>query len=237
MFTGEESNGRFFDLTRSHEEYLNLPGVKKRTTYLQYLGLFDKFDRFVRAQKMNDRYFSHVNGLAEYLESFLARTKPLQNPEGIVKNIEEEFEKAWKEDNVPGWGKLAPVEGSTEVVGPQKEEAKKEEFWCAPCGKGFGNKNVYDHHFDSKKHKKAVARQQESGTRVELEVRGPGGQESLARLKDKAIAEREWRVRALTELMKTEREGTMTNVERKQSLTERERRVRALPFSLSRDYS
>lgn len=233
MFTGEESNGRFFDLTRNHEEYLNLPGVKKRTTYLQYLSLFDKFDRFVKGQKMNDRYFGYVNGLAEYLESFLARTRPLQNPEGIVKTTEEEFEKAWAEDNVPGWGKLAPTEGPE--VGPRQEVEKKEEFWCDVCVKGFGNKNVFDHHFDSKKHKKAAAKQEANGDAegtgtVSLEVRGSNGAGSLARLKDKAIAEREWRIVKLTELMKMEREGTMTNVERKQSLTERERRVCHLLF-------
>ena len=39
MFTGEEAWGRFFDLTAFHEDYLNLPGVK-RLSYLQYLDTF-----------------------------------------------------------------------------------------------------------------------------------------------------------------------------------------------------
>lgn len=219
MFTGEESNGRFFDLTRCHEEYLNLPGVKKRTTYLQYLGLFDKFDRFQKTQKMNERYFAYVNGLAEYLESFLARTRPLADPEGVVKGIEGDFEVAWEGDKVQGWGGLA---GEGPEVGPRQEEVKKEEFWCTVCAKGFANKNVFDHHFGSKKHKRAEANG--GGTATEGEARKEGGE--IKRLKDKAVAEREWRVVKLTEMMKVEREGTMTNVERKQSLTERERRVR-----------
>lgn len=222
MFTGEESNGRFFDLTRCHEEYLNLPGVKKRTTYLQYLGLFDKFDRFARSQKTTDRYFAYVSALAEYLESFLARTRPLQNPEGIVKGIEEDFDKAWEEDSVPGWGKLAA--GAGPEVGPRQEQEVKEEFWCAACAKGFANKNVYEHHFESKKHKREAAKAEANGG-VGEEGEQREGKEGLVRLKDKAIAEREWRIVKMTDLMKTEREGTMTNVERKQSLTERERRV------------
>lgn len=221
MFTGEESNGRFFDLTRCHEEYLNLPGVKKRTTYLQYLGLFDKFDGFQRAQKMNDRYFTYVNGLAEYLESFLARTRPLQNPEGVVAGIEAGFEKAWEEDAVSGWGKMA---GEGPEVGPRQETVPKEEFWCGVCVKGFANKNVFEHHFASKKHKREAAKAEANGgAATEGEARSNGN--DLAKLKDKAIADREWRVVKLTEMMKVEREGTMTNVERKQSLTERERRV------------
>lgn len=223
MFTGEESNGRFFDLTRCHEEYLNLPGVKKRTTYLQYLGLFDKFDRFARGQKTTDRYLVYVNALTEYLESFLARTRPLQDPEGIVKGIEADFDKAWEEDSVPGWGKLAA--GAGPEVGPRQEQAVKEEFWCAVCAKGFANKNVYEHHFASKKHKREAAKAEANGG-VGEEGEQREGQEGLVRLKDKVIAEREWRVVKMTELMKTEREGTLTNVERKQSLTERERRVR-----------
>lgn len=226
MFTGEEANGKFFDLTKNHEEYLNLPGVK-RITYLSYISLFDKFDKFVRVQKMNDKYFKYVSGLAAYMESFLARTRPLDDPEGIVEKAGREFGKAWEDDNVPGWGK-SESKGDGDI-GPKQEEEEeepKEEFYCNVCLKGFKNKNVFDHHFTGKQHRKAAARQAEIGSTEGGEAKKAGGSGSvMSKLKDRAIAEREWRIIKLTEILSKEREETMTNVERKQSLTERERQV------------
>lgn len=222
MFTGEEAHGKFFDLTKNHEDYLNLPGVK-RITYLSYLSLFNKFDKFARNQKMNDKYFKYVSTLAEYLENFLSRTRPLENPDGIVEQTGEDFEKAWEEDNVPGWGKLEKGDGD---IGPRQEEVRvlKEEFYCDVCAKGFKNNNVFDHHFSGKQHKKAAAKRAEGGENGEAR-KTEGSSGAASRVKDKAIAEREWRIVKLTEIMSKERDETMTNVERKQSLTERERQA------------
>ncbi|KAL7275077.1 Pre-mRNA-splicing factor sap61 [Rhizina undulata] len=223
MFTGEESNGRFFDLMRAHEEYLNLQGVK-RITYLQYLSLYDKFDGFTKGQKLNDKYFQYLNSVANYLESFLKRTRPLQNPTKLLEIIGNEFEKAWAEDKVPGWGAAAAV---GPVAPSQEPDSKKGEYYCVVCVQSFSNPNVYEHHFTAKKHKKAEAKlKAESAT-----ANGGNDEEEakkkreLAKLKDRAVAEREWRIAKLTELMKKEREATLTNVERKQSLTERERQM------------
>lgn len=246
MFTGEESNGRFFDLTQSHEEYLNVPGVK-RTTYLQYLSLFDKFTQFSRAQKMNEKYFQYLAGVANYLESFLRRTRPLDDPDNIVAKIAGEFTEAWEKDEVPGWGKRG---GSEPTVKSQDQDSNSSsngngsgtgaagELFCVACQKAFSNKNVYNHHISSKKHKKnaaALASPPSSSSTVAATATGDSSngpittthdaaeKAKLARLKDRAIAEREWRIAKLTELMKEQREATTTNVERKQSLTERER--------------
>ncbi|KAG0642194.1 hypothetical protein HOY80DRAFT_951854 [Tuber brumale] len=223
MFTGEEAHGKFFDLTKNHEDYLNLPGVK-RITYLSYLSLFNKFDKFARNQKMNDKYFKYVSALAEYLESFLSRTRPLENPEGIVEQAGKDFEKAWEEDSVAGWGKLEKSDGD---IGPRQEEVRvpKDEFYCEVCAKGFKNNNVFDHHFNGKQHKKAAAKQAEGGVENGETRRAGMSSGAASRLKDKAIAEREWRIVKLTEIMTKERDETMTNVERKQSLTERERQM------------
>jgi splicing factor 3A subunit 3 len=220
LFTGEESNGRFFDLTKNHEEFLNLPGVK-RIMYLQYLNVFDRFSGFTRAQKMSEKYFKYLTGVADYLESFLRRTRPLEDPDRIVAKIGEDFTKAWEADEVPGWGKHSS-EGPTVKAEPNGDA---EELYCAACQKSFSNKNVYDHHTSSKKHKKAVAAMESSDTPQNNASQDAKLKADLARLKDRAIAEREWRIVKLTELMKEQREATTTNVERKQSLTERERQM------------
>ncbi|KAF8253162.1 hypothetical protein K440DRAFT_593816 [Wilcoxina mikolae CBS 423.85] len=221
MFTGEESNGRFFDLTQSHEEYLNLPSVK-RITYLQYMSVFDKFMQFNRSQKMNEKYFQYLTGVANYLESFLRRTRPLDDPDKIVAKIESEFTQAWEKGQVPNWGKNGPE--TTVKVEENNNGADASELFCSACQKAFSNKNVYDHHTSSKKHKKNAAAldQTASSNGINQDV---AQKAELARLKDRAIAEREWRITKLAELMKEQRDATTTNVERKQSLTERERQM------------
>lgn len=247
MFTGEESNGRFFDLTQSHEEYLNVPGVK-RTTYLQYLSLFDKFTQFGRAQKMNEKYFQYLAGVANYLESFLRRTRPLDDPDKIVAKIAAEFTEAWEKDEAPGWGKCG---GSEPIAKSQDQDSNSNsnggngngngsgadaagELFCVACQKAFSNKNVSNHHISSKKHKRNVAAlalpssslsASDSSNGPTTTAQDAAEKAKLARLKDRAIAEREWRIAKLAELMKEQREATTTNVERKQSLTEHERQM------------
>lgn len=223
MFTGEESNGRFFDLTKSHEEYLNLNPNVKKITYLQYLSVFDQFAHFTRAQKMNDRYFQYLTGLADYLESFLRRTQPLEDPDKIVAGVESAFSEGWEKDEVPGWSKAQPTNNGDATP------TTTTSIYCDACQKSFGNKNVFGHHTASKKHlknaaaDKGAARAQSSNG--DSAAQDTQSKATLARLKDRAIAEREWRIAKLTSVLQAQREATTTNVERKQSLTERERQM------------
>ncbi|KAF3309197.1 hypothetical protein TWF173_011355 [Orbilia oligospora] len=206
MFTGEEFHGRFFDLTQLHEQYLNLKGVK-RILYLHFLNIFDKFEDFPKANK-NDAYFTYLTNLAEYLEGFLRKTRPLSNPDAVIRGFGEEFEEAWKAGTVAGWESGAAVEKSAGI-------------WCDACEKAFTNENTYNSHLNGNKHKKAVAAKGTDG--ADSGVTKPV--EAIENLKHKAIAEREFRIKKLTELMSKEREDTKTNVERKASLTERERQA------------
>lgn len=219
MFTGEEAFGRFIDLTTIHEQYLNLPNIK-RLSYLQYL---DSFDSFVpphlsikRPDKLTDQYFKYVGQLAEYLESFMRRTRPLEDLEKLFGSFDEDFIKAWEENEVSGWNtEIAPASGPA-VDG----------IWCTDCEKEFKNENVYKGHLNGKKHVKAVelraARQAETGVETNSSAaRGP----SPLRLKERAIAEREYRVKRLAAAMSQERSDTRVNVERKQGMTERERQM------------
>ena len=226
MFTGEEAFGRYLDLTTIHEDYLNLHNIK-RVPYLQYLTMFDNFGpplmALKRADKNTDQYFNYVGRLADYLESFLRRTRPLEDLDKLFGSIDEDFEKAWEENAIPGWGPEAPT------VGPAAPttEGTGEGIWCKECEKEFKNENVYKSHLSGKKHIKAaeMRKGQESAngeaTNGHVNARGS----TVQRLKERAIAEREYRIKRLASMMETVRTDTRVNVERRQGMTERERQL------------
>lgn len=225
MFTGEEAFGRFFDLTMLHEEFLNLPGVKgvKKVSYLQYLDVFDAFTppkcNITRQDKMTEEYFSYVGSLAQYLESFLRRTKPLEDLDKLLKSFDEEFEKEWEEDKVAGW---ESVKASSSTSSGPVTEGTGEGIWCPECAKEFGNDNVYKAHLTGKKHIKAVQAGKASGATAFTTNSGASG--ALARSKERAVADREHRIRKLAATMQTQREDTRVNVERKAGMTDKERK-------------
>jgi splicing factor 3A subunit 3 len=217
MFTGEEAYGRFLDFTILHELYLNIPGIK-RPSYLHYLDIFDVFTPPIctikRPDKMTDQYFAYVGQLANYLESFMRRTRPLENVDKTFASFDEEFEKAWEANDVPGW-KLE--------VGPQ---GTLKGIWCPDCEKEFSNQNVYKAHLTGKKHIRAAEQRAErqstaDGDAANAERRGT----STLRIKEKAIAEREYRIQRLAAAMSQERSDTRVNIERRQGMTERERQL------------
>lgn len=222
MFSGEEAFGRYFDLHACHEAYINLPNVK-RLAYLQYLQIFDNFapgyGGVKRVEKLTDQYFKYVGELAEYLEFFMRRTRPLENVDKVLASFDKEFEEAWEKDEVEGWKNETFAAASD---GGDRNMSSPDAVWCDACEKEFKNENVYKGHLNGRKHIKAAEaltkRQQEIDYVADL-----GGNFSAHRLKERAIAEREHRVRRLASAMSTEREDTRVNVERRQGMTERER--------------
>lgn len=224
MFTGEEAFGRFFDLIALHEEYLNLPGVKgvKKVSYLQYLDVFDAFTppkcNISRQDKMTEEYFSYVGSLSQYLEEFHRKTRPLEDLDKLLKSFEEEFQQEWEEDKVPGW---ESTKASSSSSGPVTE-GTGEGVWCPDCAKEFKSDSVYKAHLTGKKHIRAAEARAASGSA------GPttnnGASTAMARLKERAVADREHRVRRLASTMQTEREDTRVNVERKAGMTDKERK-------------
>ncbi|KAI9783403.1 MAG: hypothetical protein M1839_003938 [Geoglossum umbratile] len=229
MYTGEEAYGRFLDLTVLHEDYLNLKGVK-RLTYLQYLDSFDTFTppqcTITRAQKATDQYFNYVGQLANYLEGLLKRTRPLEDLSKLFRNLDEEFAKAWDAGEVPGWGVQMKAAGPT---APVASGGSGEDIWCAECGKLFKNENVYKNHLTGKKHIKATAarkeREAEDGASEEANGRAQGGEASLQRMKERAIADREFRIHKFADVLQQVRTDTRVNIERRQGMTERERQT------------
>ncbi|KAF6825049.1 splicing factor 3a [Colletotrichum plurivorum] len=229
IFTGEEGFGRFFDLHTCHESYLNLPGVK-RLSYVQYLDVFDNFAAgyggLKRAEKLTDQYFKYVGDLAAYLESFMRRTRPLENLDKVFLGFDGDFETAWDKDEVAGWQKEAPT--SNGAAAAAKETSTADAIWCDDCEKEFKNENVYRAHLTGRKHTKAAearrARQEANGDSSDSNTNGAGAARvSETRVKEKRIAEREYRVKRLAAAMSTERSDTRVNVERRQGMTQRER--------------
>ncbi|KAJ6107233.1 hypothetical protein N7523_008556 [Penicillium sp. IBT 18751x] len=219
MFTGEEGFGQYLDLTVLHEDYLNLPGVK-RLKYIQYLEVFDVFTpptmSIKRKDKLSDKYFRYVGELASYLESFIKRVKPLEDLDKLFGSFDEEFDKQWEAKEVPGWTEEKTENGAS---GP-KTEGTGEGTWCPDCEKEFKNENVYRNHLTGKKHIRAAEARKASGATAE---RAPGA--SSFSLKERAVAEREHRVRCLAKVLQDKRQATRTNVERRQGMTERERQM------------
>ncbi|KAF2965295.1 hypothetical protein GQX73_g8278 [Xylaria multiplex] len=221
MFTGEESFGRFFDLQTCHELYLNLPNAK-RLTYVQYLDLFDNFALgaagLKRSEKITEQYFAYVRHLAQDLERFMRKTRPLENVDKVLSEFDKKFEEDWENDKVPEWNS---EESSATLAKPSASEGT----WCEACEKAFTNENVYKNHLSGKKHVRAEnerkKKEQEESSGATISAKGAA---SSIRVKEKAIAEREYRIKRLASAMSTERSDTRVNVERKQGMTDRERR-------------
>ena len=223
MFTGEESNGRFLDVSTSHQDYLNLPNIK-RLSYLQYIDQFDAFEAprmpIKRQNKVSDTYLSYLANLDQYLESFVRRTRPLDDMKKIFTKMERDFEIAWDKYEVPGW----PKQESNPTASGPRTEGTGAGIWCSDCEKEFNNPNVYKAHLTGKKHiKNAEAKKSlPNGT----QSNGlPSSLQSTTNLKERIIASHEHRIRALADLLSTERSNTRVNVERKQGMTERERQA------------
>ncbi|KAI1103507.1 hypothetical protein F4804DRAFT_309993 [Jackrogersella minutella] len=228
MFTGEEAFGRFFDLHTCHEIYLNLPNAK-RLSYLQYLDSFDNFapgaGGLKKSEKMTDQYFKYVGQLALDLETFMRKTRPLENVDKVIVDFDKEFDAAWEKDEVADWKNEDP---SGKPAGGMHQTSTADAVWCQDCEKEFKNENVYKGHLSGKKHVRAAAERAqrlldapETGGNM-INGANNGGM-STNRLKERAIAEREFRVKRLASAMSTERSDTRVNVERKQGMTERER--------------
>lgn len=165
---------------------------------------------------MTDQYFSYVGGLASYLESFLRRTRPLEDVDKALSSFDDDFDAQWQNDEVEGWRNDTTASSSANNL------STADAVWCNDCEKEFKNQNVYENHIKGRKHIKAaeqrLARQNESAG----DSTGTATVSAL-RLKERAIAQREHRVQRLASAMSTERSDTRVNVERKQGMTERER--------------
>ena len=202
-------------------------GTRRR--YLQYLEHFDAFApasspaAVRRDEKLTDQYFRYLGLLAEYLESFMRRTRPLENVDEVVAGFDRDFDAAWESGEVEGW-ESPETNGDGTSKAAAATTSTAEAVYCEDCEKEFKNENVYRNHLSGRKHIKAAERRAERRKEAEAETAGAGaGSVSSRRTKERAVAEREHRIRRLAAAMSTERSDTRGNVERKQGMTERER--------------
>ncbi|KAK7705363.1 Pre-mRNA-splicing factor sap61 [Botryosphaeria dothidea] len=222
MFTGEEGFGRFFDMNTLHDAFNNLPGNKnaRHINYLQYLDSFDNFTQLKRPNKMTDAYFRYLGELASYLEDFMRKTRPLEDLDSLFTSFDEEFQKAWEAGEVFGWEDEDAAKRAT--AGPVTEGSGSG-YWCADCQKEF-QESTYQSHLSGRKHKRnAEERAKRDEAATDPEPSSNGSKVDTKRLKERAVAHREFRIKKLAAAMQTQRSDTRVNVERRQGMTERER--------------
>ncbi|PWN24135.1 hypothetical protein BCV69DRAFT_21044 [Microstroma glucosiphilum] len=250
LFSGEEGLGRYLDLNEYHSQYINLKGVK-RCNYLSYLERFHDFasEDVAMETKQGEGYQKHLNALRSYLVSYLRKIKPLEDIDGLVEGLEEEFEEKWKVGEVRGWedqgerfasssassSKTASSSTSTAPAAPIPRPADDTGIWCEACGKSFSKQTVFDGHLQGNKHKKALERIQggpSSSTANGASSSSSSHKSNAAReallSKGKNLAKQEYIIYALSKgPLDSHRLDTRSNVERRAALTERERAAEA----------
>jgi hypothetical protein len=217
MFTGEESWGRFIDLTPLHVKFLNLRGVRTNISYIDYLKTFQGF-RHLRQQTKNEDYLNYLVQLQEYLESFLKRVQPLVNHEKLMNKIGVDFTACWENGTAPG-------QQITEADGPKNTNP----LFCEACQKTYSKDTVFNAHLESKQHKKNVEK-----TNAEKHAKETADDDAeplqghmTREQRKKEISRREYTILKLCQGEKLAKviPETINNVERRSLLSDRERQV------------
>ncbi|KAG6842012.1 hypothetical protein C0991_003538 [Blastosporella zonata] len=227
LFSGEEAYGKYVDLYAHHTAYTNLKNIGKRPGYLQYLDLLLAAQvGAVHADLPKETRFSkdfetYIQNLHTYLLSFAKRTQPLVDVQTQQQEVEVEFNRTWETQEISGWEESKPQASAngTGSVG----------IWCAPCQKHYSKQTVYDAHLTSKKHIKAAAKQDAS----DAPPSNPNGTSTLnatptitkssASARVRNSAKLTHLVTALLVTLTSTINDTKSNVERRFSLTARER--------------
>jgi len=104
-FTDEEGYGKYLDLHKCYEQYLNLKGVEK-IDYITFLSTFDHLYDIPKDRK-NAAYREYLVFMLDYLGEYLSKIKPLVDLHEVVEQVHSEFEGLWTEGMFPGWPKEA----------------------------------------------------------------------------------------------------------------------------------
>ncbi|KIM29435.1 hypothetical protein M408DRAFT_328707 [Serendipita vermifera MAFF 305830] len=224
LFSGEERYGLCLDLYTSHAQYNNLKHLPRRLQYLQYLDVLATISssplhsELTKECRYTKEYESYLSGLYTYLLSFSKRTQPLVDVDSLQQRAEEEFDILWDEGKVEGWESASKQNGANEGV------------WCQACQRPYAKQTVFDAHLTSKKHLKLAAKLDVSASSAANGANLPNGMAAQtngtaksAVSKTRAAARLTHLITAiLVPLLPTVAE-TKANVERRFSLTARER--------------
>ncbi|KAF8646360.1 hypothetical protein AX16_007226 [Volvariella volvacea WC 439] len=224
LFTGEEGYGKYVDLYALHVEYTNLKNIGRRPGYLQYLDvLLEALNGLVhqevpRETRSSKAYESYIKNLYQYLLSFTKRSQPLLDVDTQQKEAETQFEQKWEAQELPGWEE-------------QKDDAQANDnggIWCAACQRHYSKQTVYDAHLTSKKHIKATQKQANTASAPT----NPNGTEATPppalvinanKLRFRESARLTYLSTKLIDFLSSTINDTKSNVERRFSLTARER--------------
>ncbi|KAJ3993534.1 hypothetical protein F5050DRAFT_691867 [Lentinula boryana] len=234
LFSGEEAYGKYLDLYANHTAYNNLKNIGKRPGYLQYLDLLldaqnGPLHRELSAEaRFTKDYETYIKALQTYLVSFTKRTQPLGDVDLQQQEATAEFEKLWEAGGLTGWKeenvndkKQASINGSINGGG----------IWCSACQKHYSKQTVYDAHLTSKKHVKASLKQAQGSANTASanpngsSISAPSTSSNTSSLKTR-LHESALYTHLVTSLLIPlvgTLNDTKSNVERRFSLTARER--------------
>ncbi|EJF56615.1 RNA splicing factor PRP9 [Dichomitus squalens LYAD-421 SS1] len=163
LFSGEEGYGKYLDLYANHTTYNNLKHIGKRLAYLQYLDVLlaaqssTVHTELPKECRLHRDYELYIRALHAYLLSFMKRSQPLIDIESQQREAEQQFNQAWEE-----LGLAEEWEDSKQAKAATGENGESIGIWCTACQKMYSKQTVYDAHLNSKKHIKAAQKQSES---------------------------------------------------------------------------
>ena len=101
-FSGEETWGKYLDLSARHREFCNLPNAPvdlDYVTYLRHLGSKPFSTHVAESKKTHGGYVRYAAAMDAYLTDFWARTQPLVPLEPLLAEPLRAFEKSYAEKN------------------------------------------------------------------------------------------------------------------------------------------
>lgn len=140
IFTPDELFGKYLDLSPFYETYKSL--IDHEITYVEYLALYEKLP-YDTTKRNTQTYFQYVTDLADYLQSYIEKVKPLLDIQALKEETQKEFS----------------VEFNCEADGKPND---KGEVFCKACDKLFAKETVFKGHLNGKKHQKNVKQQENS---------------------------------------------------------------------------
>jgi len=238
LFSGEEAYGKYVDLYTNHTAYNNLKNIGKRLGYLQYLDVLllaqngPVHQELPKEARFTKDYESYIKNLHTYLLSFTKRTQPLADVETGQQEAEAEFYTKWEGGEIVDWEESS---GKTQAV----SNGAAGGIWCSACQKNYSKQTVYDAHLTSKKHLKATAKQatadkppaNPNGTLPAASHASSAPNQSSAKSRLRASALLTHLTSSLLVSLAPTINETKSNVERRFSLTAREREQELLEQS------
>jgi len=138
MFTGEERHGRCLDMHEHFSRFLNLKikqYYSEKFNVVDYISYLTRFFYFIDALQYKDReYKQYLQGLFDYLISFLRRTLPLFDLDKYMLEIDEEFDLKCSSGEFSGWEGRKSSEETMETIASASDrlsavtEIKKEKI-------------------------------------------------------------------------------------------------------------